>query len=66
MGQYGPSFQQNEINGSVLLDISLEDLDYMGITILGHRKIILKGIEELGSTRKVCIADCVLTIMKCE
>jgi hypothetical protein len=51
MGQYAPNFQQNEINGSVLMDISLEDLDYMGITILGHRKTILKGIEELSSGR---------------
>ena len=51
MGQYSPNFQQNEITGSVLMDISLEDLDYMGITILGHRKTILKGIEELSSGR---------------
>lgn len=37
------------------MDISLEDLDYMGITILGHRKTILKGIEEIGSVKQVFI-----------
>lgn len=52
--QYIPNFMQNEINGSVLVDISLEDLDYMDITILGHRKTILKGIEEISSGKKVC------------
>ena len=56
LSQYAPNFLQNEINGSVLMDISLEDLDYMGITILGHRKTILKGIEEISSGKKVaCI-----------
>lgn len=57
LGQYTPNFQQNEINGSVLLDISLEDLDYMGITILGHRKTILKGIEELSSGKAPAVCS---------
>lgn len=47
MAQYASAFSQNEITGPILLDLSLEDLDYMGITILGHRKTILNGIEEL-------------------
>ena len=57
LSQYAPNFLQNEINGSVLMDISLEDLDYMGITILGHRKTILKGIEEI-SSGKVKVGHC--------
>jgi hypothetical protein len=44
---YAEIFQQNEITGPVLLEISLEDLDYMGITILGHRKLLLKGIPHI-------------------
>jgi hypothetical protein len=46
-------FSQNEMSGPILLDISLSDLDYMGITILGHRKIILKSIEDLRKNKKI-------------
>lgn len=47
LSQYVSVFAQNEITGSVLLDITLEDLDYMQITALGHRKTILKAVESL-------------------
>jgi hypothetical protein len=40
-------FQQNEITGSVLMEVGLDDLDYMEIKALGHRKTILKGIKDL-------------------
>lgn len=53
--QYAPLFESNEINGPILLEISLEDLDYMGMTILGHRKVLLKGIEDLRKNRRVTI-----------
>lgn len=46
-------FITNEINGNILLDITLEDLDYMGITALGHRKTILKGAEDLRVNRRM-------------
>ena len=44
------AFAQNAINGSVLLDITNDDLDYMEIKALGHRKIIMRGVEELRQT----------------
>ena len=44
LDKYVTIFAQNEINGELLLDINLDDLDYMNVTILGHRKLILKGI----------------------
>lgn len=53
LSQYVESFAVNEINGEVLLDFSLEDLDYLQITILAHRKIILKGVEELKKNKYV-------------
>lgn len=55
MPQYVSVFKDNEISGSVLLDISLDDLDYMGITILGHRKVILKSIEDLRKNKRITI-----------
>lgn len=51
--QYAPIFAQNEISGPVVLDMSLEDLDYMEITILGHRKTIIKSIEDLRINRRM-------------
>jgi hypothetical protein len=36
LGQYGEGFAANEITGPVLLDLSLEDLDYMGMSALGE------------------------------
>lgn len=50
--QYVSAFAQNAITGSVLLDITGEDLDYMEIKILGHRKIILKAVEEFRQNQR--------------
>lgn len=47
------SFANNAISGAILLDVSLEDLDYMNITVLAHRKVILKGIEDLRKNKRV-------------
>ena len=33
----------------------LDDLDYMGVTVLAHRKLILKGIEDLRKNKRVTI-----------
>ena len=53
LDQYTQAFMTNQIDGLILLDISLEDLDYMEIKILGHRKIILRGIEDLRNNKRV-------------
>jgi len=42
-----PIVEENEINGELLLEIGLDDLDYMGIKALGHRKTLLKEISRL-------------------
>lgn len=49
LDRYCADFSRNEISGSVLVDISGSDLDYLNVTALGHRKMILKGIEQLRS-----------------
>lgn len=55
--QHAQSFKANEISGNILLDISLEDLDYMGITVLGHRKLIIRGIEDLRKHKKLTLTS---------
>ena len=47
LGKHKGVFQQNEISGPILLEVGLDDLDYMKVHVLAHRKQILKGIEEL-------------------
>ncbi|CAN0532640.1 unnamed protein product, partial [Scytosiphon promiscuus] len=47
LGKHKGVFQQNEISGPILLEVGLDDLDYMKVFVLAHRKQILKGIEEL-------------------
>lgn len=52
LGKHRGAFEQNEISGPILLEVGLDDLDYMKVHVLAHRKLILKGIEEL-RTRSV-------------
>jgi hypothetical protein len=39
MEAYVPQFVENAISGEILLEMGTEDLDYMKITALGHRKV---------------------------
>ena len=55
LGQYAAQFQENEIDGPILLELSLEDFDYMSVKVLGHRKVLLKGIEDLRKNGRVTI-----------
>lgn len=55
LGEYSASFRANEITGPLLLDIALDDLDYMGVIKLGHRKIILKSIEDLRKNKRITL-----------
>ena len=68
---YKQVFEENAVDGAILLDLSLDDLDYMQITALGtvvvttlhtaltftagHRKTILKGIEELRRNKRITL-----------
>lgn len=45
--EYCKKFEKNQIDGSLLLELSDQDMDYMKIDILGHRKTILKAIETI-------------------
>jgi SAM domain (Sterile alpha motif) len=47
LSQHRESFSQNEISGPILLEVGQDDLDYMHITALAHRKQLLRGIDDL-------------------
>ncbi len=57
LAQYRETFSSNEISGRELLDLGLDDLDYMGVSVLAHRKRLLKGVAELcAAHRRGCAA----------
>jgi class 3 adenylate cyclase len=50
LGQYAQRFAENDIDPSVLRDLTDHDLDKIGVS-LGHRKKILRAIAELDEPR---------------
>ncbi|GBG27915.1 Kinesin light chain 1 [Hondaea fermentalgiana] len=45
--KYKKIFAENEIDGAVLLELGVDDLDYMNINALAHRKALLKEVARL-------------------
>ena len=46
LGQYAQRFADNDIDASILRDLTNEDLEKIGVS-LGHRKRMLRAIAEL-------------------
>jgi hypothetical protein len=49
LGQYAQVFAENHVDHALLLELSEDDLEALGITSLGHRKRLLKEIAALKS-----------------
>lgn len=49
LAKYVSTFAENEVSGAVLLDVGKEDLDYMEVKALAHRKLLLKAIARLAT-----------------
>src|SRR5215813_7925737 len=45
--RYEQAFRDNEINESVLLKLTTEDLKELGVVAVGHRRILLDAIANL-------------------
>ena len=45
--RYEQAFRDNEINEPVLLKLTTEDLKELGVTAVGHRRILLDAIANL-------------------
>src|SRR5262252_7254716 len=45
--QYAPAFRENGIDGRVLPDLTAEDLKDLGVSLVGHRRLLLKAIGAL-------------------
>ena len=49
MPEYAERFAKNDINSTILRDLTDQDLEKIGVTSLGHRRKLLRAIAELGS-----------------
>ncbi len=47
--RYAPAFRDNEIDARVLPSLTAEDLKDLGVTLVGHRRLLLNAIATLGS-----------------
>ena len=47
LGQYTQRFAENDINFSILSDLTDQDLKELGMSSLGHRRELLRAIAEL-------------------
>ena len=47
LGQYAEAFERNQIDLSILRELSDQDLKELGVNALGHRKLLLKAIGAL-------------------
>ena len=54
--QYEPAFRANEIDARVLPRLTSEDLKDLGVTLVGHRRLLLDAIAALG-VEKPAAAD---------
>jgi SAM domain (Sterile alpha motif) len=45
LGKYEAAFRENEIDETVLPDLTAEDLKELGVTALGHRRKLLAAIS---------------------
>jgi class 3 adenylate cyclase/tetratricopeptide (TPR) repeat protein len=47
LGRYAQTFAENNIEFSILLDLTEDDLTKLGVASLGHRKTLLKAIKAM-------------------
>ena len=52
LGQYAQPFAENDINFSILSDLTDQDLKEIGVSSLGHRRQLLRAIAELNAAEK--------------
>src|SRR6516162_6971647 len=52
LGQYAQRFAENDIDFAILIDLTDQDLEKIGVTSLGHRRTLLRAIADLKSIEK--------------
>jgi SAM domain (Sterile alpha motif) len=57
LGQYAQSFAENDVDFAILVELTDQDLEKIGIKSFGHRRRILRAIAELGDSGKAVRAS---------
>jgi class 3 adenylate cyclase len=50
LGQYEVAFREKEVDGEVLRNLTADDLEDLGVTLVGHRRKILAAIGKLSGS----------------
>jgi hypothetical protein len=53
MSEYAQRFDENDIDFTILSDLTDQDLEKIGVASLGHRRKLLRAIAELSSVERV-------------
>ena len=53
LGQYAQRFTENDITFAILFDLTDQDLKELGVSSLGHRRLLLRAIAELPGREKI-------------
>src|ERR1700677_4611054 len=56
LSEYEPSFRDNQIDGEVLRNLTVDDLKELGVASVGHRRKLLSAIAELAGASAEPIA----------
>ena len=62
LGKYEAAFRENEIDETVLPNLTAEDLKDLGVSIVGHRRKLLDAIAALRADAKAPPLDALPTI----
>jgi len=55
--QYAPAFRNNDIDGEVLRRLAADDLRDLGVTSVGHRRLLLDAIAALRDAQRIAEAS---------
>ncbi|XP_045446317.1 uncharacterized protein LOC123654461 [Melitaea cinxia] len=59
VAQYVPELHKQGLNGAKLLTLRCDDLEYLGIHIIGHQELLLEAIEHLRNFHYEISRECV-------
>jgi class 3 adenylate cyclase/predicted ATPase len=62
LGQYAQRFADNDIDASILRDLTDQDLERIGVQSLGHRRKLLRAIADLKDVEKSTPAVAIATV----
>src|SRR6516164_321970 len=61
LGQYAQRFAENDIDFDILKDLTDQDLEKIGVTSLGHRRRLLRAIDNLKGAEQITPSVAVAT-----